>query len=144
NLTDEVEKKAWELIEKIDAMGGSVSAIEAGYMQDEIARSAYAYQRNIESGDKIIVGVNRYQVEKETPIPGFRIDDQIRVLQTQKLQALKTRRNPEQVSRCLEGIAKAAQNGDNLMPAVIEAAEQLCTLGEMSDVLRKVFGEYAS
>lgn len=143
NLTDEVEKKAWELIGKIDAMGGSVSAIEAGYMQDEIARSAYAYQRNIESGDKIIVGVNRFQVDKESPIPGFKIDDQIRILQTQKLDALKSRRNSGEVSRCLAAIATAAKNGENLMPSVIEAAENLCTLGEMSDVFRKVFGEYA-
>lgn len=143
NLTDEVEKNAWELIAKIDAMGGSVSAIEAGYMQDEIARSAYAYQRSIENGEKIIVGVNRYQIEKETAIPGFKIDDQIRILQTEKLNALKARRNTEQVSYCLESIAAAAKSGENLMPAVIEAAENLCTLGEMSDVLRNVFGEYA-
>lgn len=142
-LTDEVEKKAWDLIEKIDAMGGSVSAIETGYMQDEIARSAYAYQRNIENGAKVIVGVNRFQVEKETPIPGFKIDDQIRILQSEKLVSLKSRRNPEKVSLCLDQIASAAKNGQNLMPLVIEAAENLCTLGEMSDVLRKVFGEYA-
>ncbi len=141
-LTGEVEKKAWEIVNKIDAMGGSVSAIEAGYMQEEIARSAYAYQRNIETGDKIIVGVNRFQVEKETPIPGFKIDDRIRILQTEKLASLKAGRNQEQVRQSLHRLENAAIEGDNLMPVVIEAAENLCTLGEMADVLRKVFGEH--
>jgi methylmalonyl-CoA mutase N-terminal domain/subunit len=142
NLTNEVEQKAWELVHKIDAMGGSVSAIEEGFMQDEIARSAYEYQRNIESGEKIIVGVNKFQAEETNATPVFKIDDNIRQLQSDKLKTLKTKRNKEQVEASLAAIAYAATSGDNLMPLVIEAVEQYATLGEISDTLRKVFGEY--
>jgi methylmalonyl-CoA mutase N-terminal domain/subunit len=141
-LTNEVEQKAWELINKIDLMGGSVAAIEAGFMQDEIAKSAYEYQRNIESGDKIIVGVNKFTIDKETPIPGFKIDDSIRQLQVDKLNKLKRERNNNTVTKCLESIAAAAKDGSNLMPFVINAVEAKCTLGEIADTLRKEFGEY--
>lgn len=141
-LTAEVENKAWELVEKIDAMGGSVSAIEAGFMQEEIARSAYEYQRNIESGDKIIVGVNKFTIDKETPIPGFKIDDSIRIIQSEKLQALRNKRDNQKAAAALQQITAAANDGRNLMPLVIEAVESYCTLGEISDSLRKVFGEY--
>ena len=142
NLTNEVEQKAWDLIHKIDAMGGSVSAIEEGFMQDEIARSAYEYQRNIESGKKIIVGVNKFTVDKETPVPGFRIDDSIRTLQIEKLNKLKSNRDNIKVAECLDIIEAAAKSTTNLMPLVIDAVENYCTLGEVSDCLRKVFGEY--
>lgn len=142
NLTNEVEQKAWELINKIDVMGGSVEAIEQGFMQDEIANSAYHYQRNIESNEKIIVGVNKFTIDKETKIPGFKIDDSIRQLQTDKLIELKKNRNSASANKCLENIAIAATNGTNLMPFVIEAVEAKCTLGEIADVLRKEFGEY--
>ena len=141
-LTNEVEEKAWQLIEKIDAMGGSVSAIEQGFIQDEIARSAYEYQRQIETGEKIIVGVNKFQIDAEKPIPGFKIDDSIREHQIEKLKALREKRNKEAVISSLETIRQKAVNTENLMPAVIEAVENYCTLGEISDVLRKVFGEY--
>jgi len=142
SLTDEVEQKAWELVNKMDAMGGSVNAIEQGFMQDEIARSAYEYQRNIENGTKIIVGVNKFTVDKEEPIPGFKIDDSIRQLQIEKLIVLKNKRDNSKVSECLQSITDAAKDGTNLMPLVIEAVENYCTLGEISDTLRKVFGEY--
>ncbi len=142
SLTNEVEKKAWELINKIDVMGGSVAAIEQGFMQDEIARSAYEYQRNIESGEKIIVGVNKFTIDKETPIPGFKIDDSIRELQVEKLEKLKSERNNDEVAKSLESIANAAKDGTNIMPCVILAVENKCTLGEIADVLRKEFGEY--
>ncbi len=144
NLTDEVEKKAWELVHKIDAMGGSVNAIEEGFMQNEIAKSAYTYQRNIENGEKIIVGVNKFNVDKETPIPGFKIDDSIRQLQIEKLNILKSKRDQVKVNASLQSIENAAINQQNLMPVVIEAVENYCTLGEISDCLRKVFGEYQS
>jgi methylmalonyl-CoA mutase N-terminal domain/subunit len=142
NLTDEVEQKAWELINKIDAMGGSISAIESGFMQDEIARSAYEYQRNIENGDKIIVGVNKFTVDKEAPIPGFKINDSIRTVQSEKLKTLKAGRDNVKAKNCLEAIRLAAINNSNLMPYVIEAVENKCTLGEVADTLRSVFGEY--
>ncbi|HEY0065838.1 MAG TPA: methylmalonyl-CoA mutase family protein [Flavisolibacter sp.] len=141
-LTDEIEQKALELIAKIDAMGGSVTAIEQGFIQDEIARSAYDYQRKIENGEKIIVGVNKFQIGEEDPIPLFRVDDSIREQQVQKLRTLKSGRNHQEVSRSLETIRRNATDGTNLMPSVIEAVENYCTLGEIADVLRGVFGEY--
>ncbi len=141
-LTADVEKAAWELIQKIDVLGGSVSAIEQGFIQDEIARSAYDYQRKIESGEKIIVGVNKFAVEKETPIPGFKIDDSIRVQQTERLQKIKEKRSKEKMAAYLNVIRQCAVENTNLMPAVVEAVENGCTLGEIADELREVFGEY--
>jgi methylmalonyl-CoA mutase N-terminal domain/subunit len=142
NLTAEIEEKAWQLIQKIDAMGGSVSAIEQGFIQDEIARSAYEYQRQIESGKKIIVGVNKFMVSDEASIPGFRIDDSIRDQQIEKLNALKEKRDAAKAAASLLSIRQKAADNENLMPAVIEGVENYCTLGEIADVLRSVFGEY--
>ena len=142
SLTNEVESKARELVQKIDAMGGSVAAIESGFMQEEIGKSAYAYQRNIESGEKTIVGVNKFTIDKEIPIPGFKIDDSIRLVQAEKLKKIRAQRNNDNVAACLTGIRLAAATSTNLMPLVIEAVENECTLGEISDELRKVFGEY--
>ncbi|HEU4904194.1 MAG TPA: methylmalonyl-CoA mutase family protein, partial [Flavisolibacter sp.] len=142
SLTAEVEEKAWQLLQKIDAMGGSVAAIESGFMQDEIARSAYEYQRGIETGEKIIVGVNRFRIKEEGNIPIFKVDDSIRGRQVQKLQALKASRDQKSVALALETIRTAAVDGSNIMPSVVAAVEQLCTLGEIADVLRGVFGEH--
>ncbi len=142
SLTNDVEQKAWELIKKLDSLGGSVSAIEQGFMQEEIAKSAYEYQRNIESGEKIIVGVNAFAIDKETPIPGFKIDDNIRIIQSEKLTKLKAKRITLNAERCLAEISLAAKDGRNLMPLVIDAVENDCTLGEIADVLRNVFGEH--
>jgi methylmalonyl-CoA mutase N-terminal domain/subunit len=141
-LTDEIEAKATELIEKIDVMGGSVAAIEEGFIQDEIARSAYEYQRQIEDSSKWIVGVNKFQIKEETTPPVFKIDDSIRQLQMQKLMQLKNNRNAAKVQSALQEIKRRANSGENLMPAVIEAVEVKCTLGEIADELRGVFGEY--
>lgn len=142
SLTNEVEEKAWQLIQKIDALGGSVPAIEQGFIQDEIARSAYDYQRRIESQEKIIVGVNRFEIKEQGSIPLFKINDSIRDQQVQKLQKMKSNRAPERVTASLELVRRNAVEGVNLMPAVIEAVENQCTLGEISDTLRAVFGEY--
>ncbi|HNK28358.1 MAG TPA: methylmalonyl-CoA mutase family protein [Ferruginibacter sp.] len=141
-LTNEVESAAWQLMEKIDAMGGSVSAIEQGFIQDEIARSAYEYQRQIESGEKIIVGVNRFQNEENTSIPLLKIDDSVQQVQVAKLKAFKQRRDTQQVSAALAKLRDHAVSGQNLMPAVLEAVELHCSLGEIADELRAVFGEY--
>jgi methylmalonyl-CoA mutase N-terminal domain/subunit len=141
-LTNEVEAAAWKLIEKIDAMGGSVAAIEQGFIQDEIAKSAYEYQRQIESGEKIIVGVNKFQTTEKNTIPGFKIDEQVQTLQVEKLQALKAKRDNDKVAASLKILNQKAISGENLMPAVLEAVENYCTLGEIADELRKVFGEY--
>ena len=142
SLTNEVEQAAWKLIEKIDIMGGSVRAIEQGFIQNEIARSAYEYQRQIENGEKIIVGLNKFQAEEENKIPGFKIDDSIRTVQIEKLNTLKQNRDVAKVDQLLQQINDRANSGDNLMPAVIEAVENKITLGEISDELRGVFGEY--
>ena len=141
-LTNEVEVSALLLVEKIEAMGGSVSAIEQGFMQNEIAASAYEYQRNIESGEKIIVGVNKFQSHETGSTPGFRIDDSIRDMQSAKLARLRSERNNDKVLTALKRINDCASGTENLMPAVIAAVENYCTLGEIADELRKVYGEY--
>ena len=142
SLTASVEKEAWQLIEKIDAMGGSVSAIEEGFMQDEIARSAYQYQKDIEDESKIIVGVNKFETEETNDTPVFKIDGSIQKMQTEKLKVLKTKRNNVSVQTCLQKLEAAATGTENLMPFVLDAVENYCTLGEIADTLRKVFGEY--
>jgi methylmalonyl-CoA mutase N-terminal domain/subunit len=142
NLTTQIELEANKLIQQIDQMGGSVMAIENGFMQNKIADSAYAYQKNIESGEKVIVGVNKFISEIKNPIPLLKIDESIRQDQIDKLKKIKEARNQVNVESCLQAIKKAAQGADNLMPFVIEAVENYCTLGEISDTLRSVYGEY--
>jgi methylmalonyl-CoA mutase N-terminal domain/subunit len=142
SLTAEVESAAWKLIEKIDAMGGSVPAIEQGFIQEEIARSAYEYQRNIEDNNKVIVGVNKFQVASEDHIPILKVDDSIRQLQAAKLEVLRNERDNAKIDQCLQWLNDKAVSGENIMPAVLEAVENKCTLGEIADTLREVFGEY--
>ncbi|MBZ5855748.1 acyl-CoA mutase large subunit family protein [Flavihumibacter profundi] len=141
-LTTELEEHAWKLIGKIDAMGGSVSAIEQGFIQDEIARSAFEYQRQIERNEKIIVGVNSFKTSESGTIPVFRVDDSIRQVQILKLDAFKNDRNPAMVDQVLQDLNDKAASGENIMPAVIDAVEKRCTLGEIADELRSVFGEH--
>jgi len=142
SLTNEVEQNAWKLIQHIDTMGGSVAAIESGFIQQEIAQSAYRYEQQIEDGTKIIVGENRFNSQNHHPIPPFKINDNIRNVQIQKLQQFKNKRDNQLVAFCLQKIATAAKENTNLMPVVIEAVENYCTIGEIADVLRNVFGEY--
>jgi methylmalonyl-CoA mutase N-terminal domain/subunit len=141
-LTNEIEEMAWQYINKIDAMGGAVEAIEQGYMQDEIARSSYKYQRDIQSGEKIIVGVNKYQIEEKPMDNLFTVDDAIRVQQIEKIKQLKSERNNEQVTQLLTQLDETAKNGNNLMPVILNCCEQYATLGEIADTLRNVFGEH--
>ncbi len=142
SLTHEMEQAAWQLIQKIDVLGGSVAAIEQGFIQDEIAASAYAYQTRVENGEQIIVGVNKFQSEETHQVPLFKIDSSIQKIQTEKLEALMMKRDPSKAADCLTQIKKIAQGHQNLMPAVINAVENHCTLGEVADALREVFGEY--
>ncbi len=123
-------------------MGGAVKAIEAGFMQEEIARSAYAYNQAIEDGSKVIVGVNKFSSKETADTPVFKIDDSIRTVQSQKLAALRERRDATKADAALQAIGAAAKSGANLMPVVIEAVEALCTLGEIADVLRGIWGEF--
>ena len=111
-------------------------------MQDEIAKSAYDYQRKIETGEKIIVGVNKFQSDKKNNSSGFKINDSIRQDQIDQLIALKAKRDNKKVQDCLLKINQAASGSSNLMPFVLNAVENYCTLGEIADELRKVFGEY--
>ena len=141
-LTNEVEQKAWELMQRIDEMGGSVAAIEQGFIQDEIARSAYAYQQQIERNEKIIVGVNKFTIEEKQHPPLLKIDDSIRETQSERLKTLRSARDNAKATACLQAISDAATQNTNLMPPVIEAVEHYCTLGEIADTLRKIFGEY--
>lgn len=142
-LTDELAAKARELMERIDAMGGAVSAIEQGYMQEAIAQSAYAYQQSIESGDKIIVGVNQFTEESSaSDIPTFRVDDTIGDTQRAALERLRTHRDEAAVTEVLHTLRDRAGTAENLMPHVVRAVENLATLGEIAGVLREVWGEY--
>jgi methylmalonyl-CoA mutase N-terminal domain/subunit len=141
-LTDEVEAKAWEYIQRIDAMGGAVEAIEQGYMQDEIAGSSYAYQTAIERGEKIIVGVNKFTVQEKPMDNLFTVDDSIRVMQMEKLKAVKDGRDNAAVQQALKDIESAARSTENLMPRILHAVEHYASLGEIADTLRGVYGEY--
>ncbi len=142
SLTAEVEEAAWKLVQKIDAMGGSVAAIEQGFIQNEIAKSAYEYQRNIETGDKIIVGVNKFQSNDEGAIPVLKVNDNIRDAQIQKLNKLRSNRDNAKIDQCLQILNDKCNSGENIMPSVVEAVENKCTLGEIADTLREVYGEY--
>ncbi|MBG6237048.1 methylmalonyl-CoA mutase N-terminal domain/subunit [Pedobacter sp. CAN_A7] len=142
NLTDEIEAAAQVYIDQIDAMGGSVTAIENGYIQGEIAKAAYEYQLEVEAGTRVIVGVNQFTQEKEGITEVMNIDESIRTIQTAKLDALKLQRNNEAVAKALAQLKLAAEGTDNLMPHILVAVEAYATLGEIADTLRNVFGEY--
>lgn len=142
-LTHQVEQEALEYIRKIDEMGGMIKAVEEGYPQSEIANSAYRFQRQLESKDKVMVGVNRYQSEeKKRTMDTLYIDRTVGVRQAEKLKALKGRRNSALVTRCLGKVKEDASRGANLMPSIIDAVKAYATLQEVCDTLRGVFGEY--
>ena len=141
-LTDEIEAEAWKYIATIDSMGGAVNAIEQGYMQKEIAAASYRYQTQIESGDKIIVGVNKFTSNDEINPPSFKIDDAIRKVQIDKINQIKSERDNEKVAQLLAQLKQDTKDGTNVMPRIIDAVEQYATLGEIADVFRNEFGEY--
>ncbi|MEJ5994588.1 methylmalonyl-CoA mutase family protein [Pedobacter sp. Du54] len=142
SLTNEIEAAAKVYIDNIDAMGGSVNAIENGYIQQEIANAAYQYQIEVESAERIIVGVNKFTQEKEGITDVLNIDETIRTIQTDKLNQLKIERNNDLVALALNNLKEAAKSEQNLMPFILIAVEEYATLGEISDALRSVFGEY--
>jgi methylmalonyl-CoA mutase, N-terminal domain len=142
-LTDAVEEEAWEYIRRIDALGGSVRAIEERYMQREIEDSAYRYQREVERGERTIVGVNRYASEADDPDMDLHtVDESIRERQSERLAELKETRDNAAVERALADLGAAAESSDNLLYPTKEALANLATVGEVSDVLRGVFGQY--
>jgi methylmalonyl-CoA mutase N-terminal domain/subunit len=141
-LTDEIESRAEEYIRKIDEMGGALAAIEAGYMQNEIQEAAYAYQRSIERKDQILVGVNAFQVDEKLELKSLKVDPTIENNQKARLRELRARRDIGRTCELLTHLEKAAHSDDNLMPLFIECLENSVTLGEICNVLRKVWGEY--
>lgn len=142
SLTDEIEKKAAEYIRKIDELGGAAKAVERGYIQQEIQESAYKYQKEIEKGERIVVGMNKFQIEESAPKGLLRVDPVVGELQKQKIANLKTERDNQKVGEALHELKKAASGEENLMPYIIEAVKAYATLGEICGVLREVFGEY--
>ncbi|HXX35343.1 MAG TPA: methylmalonyl-CoA mutase family protein [Thermodesulfobacteriota bacterium] len=141
-LTEEIEKKSMEYIAKIEAMGGAIKAIESGYIQGEIAESAYQYQKEIETKKRIIVGLNQFQVEEEPLKDVLRIKPEVEQYQKQKLARVKKERDNVKVKETLAILKKAAEGTDNLVPPILEAVKVYTTLEEISDTLRDVFGEY--
>jgi methylmalonyl-CoA mutase N-terminal domain/subunit len=141
-LTRRIEEEAWEYIRKIDEMGGMVAAIERGYPQAEISDAAYKYQRQIDSGEKVIVGVNKYATD-HPPIAIWRMRPEIEKRQLKRLQEVKQERNQLKVKDGLQNIRKASENGKNLMPHIIDAVREYATIQEICDVWREVFGRYS-
>jgi len=142
-MTNEIEKKAMEYIEKIDQMGGMIKAIETGYVQKEIHESAYKQQLAIDKGEEVIVGVNKFQMEEDTKKREIlKVDPELEKKQVERLKKLKERRDNEKVRKSLQKIKEVASTQENLFPYVLEAVKAYATVGEISNALRDVFGEY--
>jgi len=141
-LTDEVERRATELLDRIEAMGGMLPAVEAGFPQREIAESAWRHQREIERGERLVVGVNAFQSGGENPIPTLRIHPEVERAQVERLRGVKAARSAPRVAEGLRAVEQAARDGRNVLPPMIEAVKAYATLGEISDVLRAVHGVY--
>jgi len=141
-LTDRMEQEARDYIDRIDGMGGTLRAIESGYIQSEIHASAYRFQHEIESGERIIVGVNRFRMQEDAGVPLFRIDPAVERSQVEAVGRMRSERDPAAWARALEECERAAKGTENLMPPIVAAVEAQATVGEISDRLRRVFGEY--
>ena len=141
-LTDRIEAEAKAYLEKIDALGGALQAIETGYVQGEIQNSAYEFQRQVESGKRVVVGVNKFRMEDQPPVPTFRLDPAIESEQVERVRQVRASRDNAAVASALERLDRAAGAGDNLMPFIVDAAAGYATVGEISDRLRTAFGEY--
>jgi methylmalonyl-CoA mutase N-terminal domain/subunit len=141
-LTNQMERDVFRYLETIDAMGGTLRAIETGFIQNEIQTAAYAYQREVESGKRIIVGVNRFRRDGEQPIPAQHIDPALERVQVERLRQVRASRNQSAVAQKLAVLKETARSSGNLMPPILEAAAAYATVGEISDRLRAVFGEY--
>jgi methylmalonyl-CoA mutase, N-terminal domain len=141
-LTDDIECGAREYIARIDALGGTLAAIEQGYIQGEIQNAAYAYQQAVERGEKIVVGVNRFRQDEDRHHPMFHLDPELERQQVERLRELRASRDRACVEQRLSELEQAARGSDNLMPKILAACEAYGTVGEISDRLRRVFGEY--
>lgn len=141
-LTDQIERQAVDYIKRIDDMGGAVRAVECGFIEGEIQDSAYRFQKSVESGDQVIVGVNRFQTEEKLPSGLLRVDPAVRQTQISRLQKLRSERDSSAVASALAELETVAEGTGNLMPSILAAVKRRVTLGEICNVLRKVFGEY--
>jgi methylmalonyl-CoA mutase N-terminal domain/subunit len=141
-LTNEIEKRAAEYLGKIEVMGGMLKAIERGFVQQEIQNAAYEYQQSVDREEAIVVGVNRFEVEEEKPIPIQKIDPALEPRQIERVRALRSRRDAAPWQASLKAIEEAARSGTNLMPRIVAAVEAYATVGEISDAMRRVFGVY--
>jgi methylmalonyl-CoA mutase N-terminal domain/subunit len=141
-LTREIFDRAEAYIKKIDDMGGAAAAIEKGFIQREIQDSAYRYQREIERGERVVIGLNRFQVQEEKPKNLLRVDPALRLSQIEELKKMKSERDQDRVARALSELKRAAEGTDNLMLPILQAVKTYATLGEICDTLRHVFGEY--
>jgi len=141
-LTDRLEREAFAYIKRIDELGGIIRAIELGFPQKEIAEAAYRYQQQLDRGEKVMVGVNKYQLEQEPPVEVLRINPDVERRQAQRVRERKQARNSAAVREALAAVKRAASDGANLMPPIITAVQQECTVGEIADVFRAVFGIY--
>jgi methylmalonyl-CoA mutase, N-terminal domain len=142
NLTDKIEQGARDYLARIDAMGGTLKAIEAGFIQGEIQNAAFEYQQAVERGENIVVGVNRFRMEEHRPLATFRVDPATERAQVERLRQVRASRAAASVTHSLDRLEQAARGTDNLLPLILEAASVYATLGEMSDRLKSVFGEY--
>ena len=140
--TKEIEDAAYNYIKKIDEIGGATKAIDLGYIQQEIMDASYDYQKKVESGEIIVVGMNKYQIEEEAPKGLLRVDPSVGEMQKAKLAELRAKRDNAKVSNALEALRTACQGTDNVMPLILEAVRAYATLGEICGVMREVFGEY--
>jgi methylmalonyl-CoA mutase N-terminal domain/subunit len=141
-LTNEIYDRVREYLDTIDELGGAAAAIEKGYIQKEIQDSAYRYQKEIEKNERVVVGVNQFQMEEEPPKDLLRVDPAVRISQIERLKKLKSERDNEKVTAILEELRSAAEGDAGLMPVILEAVRAYATLGEICDALREVFGEY--
>ncbi len=141
-LTDKIERGAQDYLGRIDRLGGTLAAIEKGWIQAEIQNAAYEFQQQVERGEKIVVGVNRFQQENDEPLAALRIDSDVELRQVERLRQVRASRNQAEVMARLGALEEAARGSDNLMSKIMAACEALATVGEISDRLRKVFGEY--
>jgi methylmalonyl-CoA mutase N-terminal domain/subunit len=141
-LTNKLEEEALAYIRRIDEQGGMLASVEAGYPQREIARSSYEFEKKVNDGERVIVGVNRYRQDDQNRIPTLRIEPEVQRKQLENLREVKASRNAERVHKTLDAVREAAKSDQNLVPPIISAAHEYATLQEICDVLREVFGTH--
>jgi methylmalonyl-CoA mutase N-terminal domain/subunit len=141
-LTDEIERRVVEIIQAVDSMGGALAAIEQGYIQEQIQQSAYAAARAVETGEQVVVGVNKFRSEEDIPLEHLKVDPAIELAQRKKLEVIREKRDGSRVAGLLARLESAARGTENLVPLFVEMVENEITLGEICGILRNEWGEY--